>query len=196
VGIFFYYVVSQHAAGRPNWLLTWLMVPFVLAGLWIIGVLIREIYTTSGIGTTRLEISEHPLTPGQTCRVFVAQAGRTHVHCLKIHLLCEERAIYPQGTDTRTDVKRAYREVLYRARKLEITPDAPFETEFDLSIPAGAMHSFAAPHNSVQWSLIVRGMTSRALVFDRRFPVYVYPSATAAAGNSARPRRTARETVA
>ena len=51
-------VVRQHFAGRPNWLLTWLIVPFVIAGAWTIYALVRQILLTSGTGNTLLEIAD------------------------------------------------------------------------------------------------------------------------------------------
>jgi hypothetical protein len=49
------------------------------------------------------------------------------------------------------------------------------EAEFELTVPAGSMHSFRSPHNSVDWALLVRGKVARWPLFERRFPVYVYP---------------------
>jgi hypothetical protein len=68
-----------------------------------------------------------------------------------------------------------FRQVGYRARKFRIKSGIPFETEFDLTVPARSMHSFVAVHNEVAWWLVVRGKVARWPVFERRFPVYVYP---------------------
>lgn len=175
VAMFVLRVIQQHADGRPNWLLTWLMVPFVLAGLWTLFALGRQVLFTIAIGTTRLEVSHHPLYPGGTFHGFVAQTGRLHVRWFQVQLVCEEQAIYQQGTDTRRAMNRVYRATAFSQRKFDITPHEAFEAEFDFSVPASAMHSFVSPHNAVSWTLVVRGRMARWGDFERPFPVYVYP---------------------
>lgn len=179
VGIFVFQLIRQHAAGEPNWLLTWLMVPFVLAGIGTLIALGRQIVLTAGVGTTRLEISAHPLLPGRQYEAHLWQSGRLHVRWFQVQLVCEEQAIYPQGTDTRTATAVVFRQTLFSERKFNVTPQQPFEASFTIVVPEGAMHSFAAPHNAVTWSLVVRGRMARWPEFERRFPIYVYPAAAA-----------------
>jgi hypothetical protein len=151
------------------------MVPLVLAGVWTLVALVHEFLMSTGVGSTRLEISAHPLAANQTCRVAVSQVGRMNLRWLKVVLVCEERATFAQGTDTRTERLRVARQLLYRVRKADIRSDQPMEAEFELTVPAGSMHSFRSPHNSVDWALLVRGKVARWPLFERRFPVYVYP---------------------
>ena len=179
VGIFVFQLIRQHAAGDPNWLLTWLMVPFVLAGVGTLIALGRQVLLTAGAGTTRLEIATHPLIPGQQYEAHVWQSGRFHVRWFQVQLICEEQAIYPQGTDTRTATVTVFRHTLFSERKFDVTPQQAFEADFSVIVPEGAMHSFAAPHNAVTWSLVVRGRMARWPEFERRFPVYVYPASAA-----------------
>lgn len=179
VGIFVIQLLRQHAAGEPNWLLTWLMVPFVLAGIGTLIALVRQLVLMAGVGTTRLEISAHPLYPGQQYDAYVWQSGRLHVRWFQVHILCEEQAVYPQGTDTRTATAVVYRQTLFSERKFDVTPQQAFEASFPVVVPEDAMHSFAAPHNAVTWSLVVRGRMARWPEFERRFPIYVYPAAAA-----------------
>jgi hypothetical protein len=170
-------LIRQHLDGKPpNWLLTWLLVPLVLAGAWTIFALVRQILLTMGTGATRLEIAEHPLRPGGKYEAFLSQTGRLQVRWFQVLLVCEERATYQQGTDTRTAAEIVYRETVYSERKFEIPPGGAFETHFTVLIPATAMHSFTAPHNEVSWMLVVRGRMARWPEFERRFPLYVYPS--------------------
>jgi hypothetical protein len=181
-------VVRQHLAGEPNWLLTWLVVPFLLAGAWTIYALVRQIVLTTGIGTTLVELSDHPLYSGREYQALVSQSGRLHARWFQVQLVCEEQATYQQGTDTRTATAVVYRESVFRARRFAISPGVPFEANFSLPVPAGVMHSFTAPHNAVAWMLVVRGRMARWPEFERRFPLYVYPPAVAAdrAGRSTR----------
>jgi hypothetical protein len=72
------------------------------------------------IGTTLLEVSHHPFYPGGQYELFVAQTGRLDVRWLQVQLVCEEQAVYQQGTDTRRATARVYRDILYSGRKFEI----------------------------------------------------------------------------
>jgi hypothetical protein len=176
VAFFVVQVIALHRAGSPNiWLLTWLMVPFVMAGAWTLVALGRQVLFNIAVGTTRVEVSQHPFYPGGTFHGFVSQTGRSRVRWFQVQLVCEEQAIYQQGTDTRRGISRVYRGVLFSQRKFEIQPQQAFEVTFDVAVPAAAMHSFASTHNSVNWSLVVCGRMTRWGDFERRFPVYVYP---------------------
>lgn len=172
---FVYRVVRQHLDGEPNWLMTWLMVPFVLAGGWTIYELVRQILLTTAIGMTRIEISDHPLFPGRSYQVNVSQSGRLYVRWFQIQLICEEQATFQQGTDTRTATSAVHRETVFSQRKFNISPGRPFEAMFSLVLPPGAMHSFSARHNAVRWALVVRGRMAHWPEFERRFPLYVHP---------------------
>jgi hypothetical protein len=92
-----------------------------------------------------------------------------------VRLVCEEQAIYQQGTDTRLAMSRIYQATVFSRRKFDIRPQQALEAVFDVTIPESAMHSFASAHNAVIWALIVRGRLSRWGDFERRLPVYVYP---------------------
>jgi hypothetical protein len=177
VAIFVFRVIQQHIDGRPSWLLTWLMVPFVLAGVWTLVALARQVALEIVIGTTRVEVSDHPLYPGGAFQGFVSQTGRLHVRWFQVLLVCEEQAVYQQGTDTRQATSRVYRATLFSQRKFDIRPQQAFEADFNFSVPAAAMHSFVSGHNAVMWTLVVRGRMARWGEFERRFPIYVYPAA-------------------
>ena len=131
------------------------------------------------IGTTCIEVSHHPLFPGRTYRGFVSQTGRLRFRWFQVQLMCEEQAIYQQGTDTRRATHRVHRATAFSRRKFEITPHQAFEAEFDFTVPTSAMHSFASDHNAVMWALVVRGRMARWGDFERRFPVFVYPLSAA-----------------
>jgi hypothetical protein len=177
VGILFMFNVVGRGSEEPrNWLLTWLMVPFVLAGIWTLLALGRQLLLTAAIGATRVEVSQHPLVPGGTYRGFVSQTGRLHFRWFQVQLICEEQAIYQQGTDTRRATQRVYRATAFSQRKFDITPRQAYEATFEFTVPVGAVHSFASTHNAVMWTLVVRGRMVRWGELERRFPVYVYPA--------------------
>ena len=86
--------VRSHLAGEPDWLLTLFTIPFVLAGIGLMVFFVQQLLLTTGIGPTRVEISDHPLHAGQHCRLFLSQSGRLKVKSLTVLLICEEAATY------------------------------------------------------------------------------------------------------
>jgi len=176
VVVFVIHVVELHREGKPIWILTWLMVPFVLAGVWTLVELGRQVLLNIAIGTTRVEVSHHPFYPGGSYQCFVSQTGRLRVRWLQVQLIGEEQSVYHQGTDTRRSVTRVYQTTLFSQRKFEIRPQQAFEASFGIQLPGSSMHSFVSTHNSVNWFLVVCGRTARWGEFERRFPIYVYPS--------------------
>ncbi len=162
-------------AGRPDWIFTILILPFLLIGAGALVLLIRGALIATGIGPTLVEISAHPLRPGGQYRLFVSQAGALRMNLLRASLVCEESAAYRQGTNTRTETQEVYRQELLRREAFRIQRGRPFETEFELRVPDHAMHSFVAEHNQVGWRLVVEGEAADWPSFSRAFTVIVQP---------------------
>jgi len=160
---------------KPDWFLTIFILPFFLIGVGSIFFLVRQVWITTGIGSTMVEISDHPLRPGEQYRVFLSQSGRLCLNVLRVSLVCEEWAAYRQGTNTRTETQEAYRQELFRREGFEIDRDLPFEAEFDLAVPAGVIHSFMSSHNQINWTLVVEGDVANWPDFHRAFTVIVRP---------------------
>jgi hypothetical protein len=169
------WAVTGHLAGRPEWFLTIFLVPFAAVGVWAIRYWLRQIWIDTGMGLTTLEISDCPLVPGHEYQVILAQQGHIAVKSLELWLVCEEEATYRQGTDIRTETRRVVEQRLWSERNFQIEPSEPFQASVSVPIPAAAMHSFHAPHNSVNWKLIVRGEVAHWPAFERGFPIVVYP---------------------
>jgi hypothetical protein len=175
VGAFAWSAVRGHLEGEPDWLLSLCLIPFVLAGIGLIVLFVRQLFLTTGIGPTLVEISDHPLRPGEECRVFVSQSGRLRVNSLEVLLVCEEAATYRQGTDTRTETREVHRQEVLHREGFEVRHGVPFEAECGLTVPAGAMHSFKAQHNEVSWRLVVKGDVAGWPDYKRAFPVIIHP---------------------
>jgi hypothetical protein len=79
-------ILGEQVAGQPPWLLTLLMAALALASVWILAAFVRQILRQIAVGTTRLEVSDHPFYPGRTYRGFVSQAGRLHVRWFQVQL--------------------------------------------------------------------------------------------------------------
>lgn len=166
----------SHIADRPDWFLTAFVLPFLAIGVWATYFFVQQMLLHTGIGPSNLEISDLPLRPGKTYRLFLSQAGRLRVRSLALLLVCEEEATYRQGTDIRTERCRVHRDVVFRAEDFTIEPGKAFEREFELRVPADAMHSFQARHNAVHWMLEVQGDVESWPTFQRCFPVVIYPA--------------------
>jgi hypothetical protein len=176
VWVFTAWAVGAFREGHPDWLLTFFTLPFFVVGVVLIVLFVRQSLLVTAIGPTLAEISAHPLLPGQAYGLFLSQSGRLTVNSLAAWLTCEEEATYQQGTNTRTEVREVYRQMLLRHESLEIRQDEPFEVECVLSIPPGAMHSFRANHNEVHWQVVVRGNTAQWPEYERTFPVIIAPA--------------------
>ena len=168
--------VQRHRRGDPDWLLTSFVVPFAVVGVGLAIYFLRQLLRTTGVGATRMEIARHPLYPGQTCDLFLSQAGRMLIDSLRVELVCEEKATYRQGTDTRTEVRRVHREELFARSDFEVRQGIPFEHRVAMSVPIDAMHSFKSDHNELNWLLVVQGRVDGWPDFERVFPIVVYPA--------------------
>lgn len=176
VSVFVVSAIRGHLRGEFDWSLTLFVIPFVLVGVALIVLLIRQLLLTTGLGPTLVEISDHPLYPGEACRLFVSQWGRLRMKSLEVLLVCEEAATYRQGTDTRAETREVYRREVFRREGFEVHRGLPFEAECGLAVPAVAMHSFKADHNEINWKVVVRGDAVGWPDYERAFPIIVHPA--------------------
>jgi hypothetical protein len=174
-GVFVAFAIRSHFKGDPEWFLTFFIIPFVLIGLVLVFVLFRQLLIATGIGPTRMEVSHYPLRPGESCDLYLCQAGRLSLHSLQVVLVCDEHATFRQGTDTRTETRRVFEQSIFSQERLEIDPAAPFEHEWPFQIPSGSMHSFKSAHNEIRWQLLVKGDVAGWPNFERDYPLIVYP---------------------
>jgi hypothetical protein len=159
--------------------LTFFILPFVVVGAAFLAILVRAILIETGIGPTLVEISAHPLAPGERYEIYLSQAGRLEIKSLDVKLVCEETATYRQGTNTRKATRRVYEQLLVSREALEMGRTLPFEARAHLEVPGDAMHSFKAIHNRIDWKIVVKGSVTRWPDFERSFPVIVRPSRAA-----------------
>jgi len=179
VAVFVRMAVQSFQSGEPDWILTIFTVPFVIVGVGFLVILVRALLIETGIGPTLVEISAHPLAPGDRYEIYVSQAGRLEIKSLDVKLICEETATYRQGTNTRKATRRVYEQVLVTGELLARGRTLPFEARAHLEVPGDAMHSFKAIHNRIDWKIIVKGAVARWPDFERSFPVIVRPTSAA-----------------
>ncbi len=176
VGVFVVMAINGHVAGDPDWIMTFCLAPFVFAGVALIIALIRQLFLTTGVGPTQVELSDHPLHPGGEYEVFISQSGRLPLDSLDVQLRCEEQATYREGTNTRTESRGVFTERIYRGEDLTVRRAMPFQATCRLIVPDGAMHSFKSEHNSVTWRLVVDGRIAGWPNYHRDYPLIVFPA--------------------
>ncbi len=163
--------------GRIDWLLLAILVPFLAVGVAGIVVFIRALILATAVGTTQVEISDHPLLPGGRYEVLLGQGGAGVFTSLEMAVELEEQATFRQGTDTRTERVVVWRTSLNSWQDVQLAPGTRFEGRGEFQVPATAMHSFNSEHNSLTWRVVIRGRPAHWPTFIRSFPVLIYPAA-------------------
>lgn len=168
-------VVSGFWYGRPRYILAMLLMPFAGIGIWSFRFFLSQLRQSAGVGATIVEISDQPLYPGQSYRLFVSQQGRLQLRRLTVKLTCEEETFYRQGTDVRVEKYVAFSKVLLKERDVVVDPQEPWEQQLPFDLPDGIMHSFVGSHNAIRWKIEVIGESRPWPSFCRSFPVVVHP---------------------
>ena len=176
VAAFFAFLAIQgHRGGKPDWSMTIFATICTGVGLAFAGFVARNLAREAALGATIIEVSDHPWRPGEHYELFLNQGGKQTLSRLEMRLVCEERATYSQGTNTRTERACVLKEVLLERDELEVGRPDPFEARCEITLPTRAMHSFMADHNEVTWRLVIEGRGPRQKKFERSFPIVVYP---------------------
>lgn len=172
--------IAAHVRADADWLLDISILPLGGVTAWSVSLVARQWTVSNAVGPTMIEIADHPLFPGETCELMVLQSGRLAVEWLEVTLVCTEQASYQQGTDVRSESSVVWRERVLRCERFRIDDDQPFQRKCLATVPGGAMHSLCCPSNEIRWSIVVRGAAEGWPVFERCFPIVVYPPRTAA----------------
>lgn len=167
--------VERHLFGEPSWFLTCFSLLVVALAGWSVYNFLHELVAASWMGPTTVEISEMPLRPAGEYQVYLNQAGNINVRCLQMLLVCDEETTFLQGTDIRHDRQRVFRREICRRERFEIDGAHSVEEYCRLCIPACAMHSFKSRFNAIQWKLVVEIKADDWPLYQRVFPVIVYP---------------------
>lgn len=170
------WLINLYRAGRTDVFSAAVVILFAPVGVLAIYYLFRLLAVAAAVGPTGIEISDHPLYPGQTYRLYAIQMGHLTLSALQISLVCDEEVTYRQGTDTRVEMRRVLEQPVFHRADLAIRPGRPFEWEGELLLPQRVIHSFRADHNAIQWRLVVMGQPQRWARFERCFPVVLYPA--------------------
>ncbi len=173
--IFVFYATRRLVHGAPDILFFVLSMAWLLVGVGGFIYSAKRLIAISSIGQTILEISAHPIVPGDEYQLFLRQPGRVRLANLSIALVCVERATFRQGTNTRSEARRVVQVPIGSHDDVPLSGRRPFEGRYELHLAPHAMHSFKSAHNSIEWKLLVSGKAERGIQFERLFPIVVYP---------------------
>lgn len=172
VSIFVHQVVEGFQSGSPDWFLTVFMVPFVLVGLLLIGMVVKLALAAFN-PRPQLTVSSQSPRLGQSLQVQWRFDGSVRrLERLRIVLEGREEATYRRGTDTRTDT-----EVFATITVLDTRDQMQMRRGSTMvDIPDDTMHSFDADNNVVAWAFEVDGEIARWPDVDERFAIAVRPA--------------------
>jgi hypothetical protein len=155
VSIFVYQVVQSWLKGRGGVFeifLTLFLIPFVLVGLFAIGLFFYTLFKVRTKDVV-MEISKEPLRGGESFRVYFHQPGPVRFTRLQVRLICEEVVQYTRGTDTFTDRAIARELLLLEEKDPTAATHHEISKTLEAAIPQDAMHSFKSKSNELLWKL-------------------------------------------
>lgn len=170
-GVFVYHAAKSHLDGRPEWCLTFFILPFVAVGMLMIWGIFHS-FLALFIPRPTLTVDRARLPLGGATRITWKFSGNAHViRQLKVTLRGEEVATYRRGTDTYTDKHTFHKDVVFETHDpLEIP-----EGSAEIRIPDDTMHSFDSGNNKVVWEIHLDGEIPLRPDIDAEFPITVTP---------------------
>ncbi len=171
VSIFVWQVAQGFQRGRPEWFPTLFLAPFVLVGLFFVG-LVGYQFLALFNPRLHLTLDGRAVRLGESLELewrFSGSASR--IARLTVALEGREEATYTRGTRTSTD-KRVFLKI--PVAECFAAPEI-VQGRRRVTLPAGTMHSFASAHNKVVWALKVHGDIPRWPDVDEEFEVTVLP---------------------
>ena len=171
VSIFVWQCWKGWDQGNPDWFLTVFLVPFVLVGLFAVG-LVGNFLLALANPRPRLTLTPGRPRLGNELRLewrFTGRSGR--LGSLRIFLEGREEATYQRGTDTVTEQEVfATFDLVTTQNDWEIPQGA-----MELTIPSETMHSFVGDSNKIIWEIKVEGDIARWPDVDQNFPIDILP---------------------
>jgi heme/copper-type cytochrome/quinol oxidase subunit 2 len=172
VSVFVFQAVESWQKGRPEWFLTLFLIPFVLAGLVMIGA-IGYFFLALFNPRATLTVNASAVPLGGTLELQWRVTGRVEVvKRLRIYLEGREEATYRRGTSTCTD-----KEAFATVELADATAHYDIRAgQHKVTLPADTMHSFESDNNKIVWTLRVHGEIERWPDLKEEFPVVVLPA--------------------
>ena len=151
-------------------------VPHLLIGLAMLAGWIWPMVVSAKVGEPEIEVSKEPLYPGDPFTFKLRQPVRAEmdVDQVSVRLVFRESATYTQGTTTNTvNEDQVLGEGLQPGRRYQAGSEISFQHPF--SNPPGAMHSFSAANNKLQYLLRVHVAIKGWPDFKQDYEIQVEP---------------------
>ena len=153
VSVFLWQVIKSFQRHRPEWFLTIFLIPFVVVGLVLLGV-VGYCFLQLFAPGVKLRLSAAAVPLGGSADLEWEITGHaSRIRKLRIWLEGREQATYRRGTTTSTD-KSTF-------ATLELASASLWSDirhgRARLAIPADTMHSFKSDNNQIVWTLHVHG---------------------------------------
>ncbi|MDR1483867.1 MAG: hypothetical protein LBT09_03490 [Planctomycetaceae bacterium] len=148
---------------------------FLGVGFFLLFIVVRKYILTFGAGLMLLEISDHPIYSGRRYRLLLVVSGVLQFHELSVAIICEEIARFTQGTDTATNRRIVFKQIIFRKTDFDTSTDAPLNEEFFIQLPMGAMHSFRQENNEIGWKINITARIAGWQEVQRECPIVVRP---------------------
>lgn len=158
-------------SGRVDWFSLLVSLPFIAAGLFLIGLVV---YYALGTRNPRIRFfaPARTIRLGEAVRLRWEISGRVEaLRSLSFELTAEEVAKYRRGTDTVTERNTFHKQMLWQTSGQMIVRSGQLE----LRLPDDKMHTFGSENNSVNWSLAVKGSIDNWPDLSEDFPLFVLP---------------------
>jgi hypothetical protein len=173
-GPFWVGALRDFVQGQPGvGLLVFLSIVMVIGIALLGGVVVFSARALAG--RVIVEVSAQPLCSGSRYEVWAAQQGGVPLRNARIQLVCEESATYRQGTTTNTSKRQVFSHEVLNPQTNLTSDELVGGVRRPLEIPWGAMHSFEAEHNKINWKIEVVGRVGFMPV-RVAFPVIVLPA--------------------
>jgi hypothetical protein len=164
------FMMSQERGGFSIFMSLFL-IPFVLIGVGIVLLLVRQILVLANPQPT-VVYSDSWIYPGSEFEVSWMMKGKvTRIKTLIIFIEGIETVTYRQGTTTRSESN-----VFYRDKLVEIEQQDRIAQGFEVArIPNNTMHTFDATNNKIQWQVRFEGEIPWWPDLSEKFPLVILP---------------------
>ena len=172
VSVFLWQVIKSFQRHRPEWFLTIFLIPFVIVGLVLLGV-VGYCFLQLFAPGVKLRLSATALPLGGSADLEWEISGHaSRIRKLRIWLEGREEATYRRGTTTSTD-KSTFATLELAAATLW---NDVRHGRVRLTVPADTMPSFQSDNNKIVWTLHVHGDIAFYPDVNDEFTITVLPA--------------------
>jgi hypothetical protein len=173
VSVFAWQAWQSVERGRPDWFLILFLVPFVLAGILIVGGILHALLALRNV-RPKLVASTRTPRPGERIDLqWSFEGAAARLERFRLTLRGREHATYQVGTNTQTATETFFEETIVDLP----APACAMGGSASVEIPTSTMHSFESAHNKLSWELELQGEIRRWPDLSETYPLVVLPAA-------------------